>query len=331
MPPEPHITTERIVEHLGGVYGLDVHEVVPLAAGDVQGTLYRIDAVEGAHFLKLRRDRHPPPLARHLADAGISHVLAPLRRRDPDAPTRIRDLTVLLYPFIEGENAFRRPLNQDQWTELGAVVRSVHDAKLPSSLSGTMRHETYSDVWRASVRAYLTAIPRRAANDVVARELVALLSTTRTTIARLIEHAEQLAASLSHRNLPNVPCHGDLHAGNILVDGGGSLTIVDWDDPVLAPKERDLMFIGAGIGGAWNCADESSAFYRGYSRANVDAEAIAYYRCERIVEDVAVYCDRLLLPGGDEGAERARSLRRLVSAFSPNGVVEIAKKTFANL
>ena len=90
------------------------------------------------------------------------------------------------------------------------------------------------------------------------------------------------------------------------------------------------MFIGAGIGGAWNCADESPAFYRGYGPANVDAEAIAYYRCERIVEDVAVYCDRLLLPGGDEGAERARSLQRLVSAFRPHGVFEIAEKTFAD-
>jgi hypothetical protein len=49
--------------------------------------------------------------------------------------------------------------------------------------------------------------------------------------------------------------------------------IVDWDDPVLAPRERDLMFVGAGVGGAWNREDESAAFYRGYGPVTVDAQS----------------------------------------------------------
>ena len=90
------------------------------------------------------------------------------------------------------------------------------------------------------------------------------------------------------------------------------------------------MFIGAGIGGAWNRPDESAAFDRGYGPTAVDAEGIAYYRCERIVEDIAVYSAHLLRAGGDT-ADRDESLRRLAAAFEPNDVVEIAERTFAAL
>jgi spectinomycin phosphotransferase len=39
------------------------------------------------------------------------------------------------------------------------------------------------------------------------------------------------------------------HAGNVVVGADNELTIVDWDEPILAPKERDLMFIGGGVDG----------------------------------------------------------------------------------
>jgi spectinomycin phosphotransferase len=333
MSPKPDVAIRQIVEYVRRVYGIAARNVALATGGDAEVTVYRVDGDKGPLFLKLRRDQpgNPPPLARYLADSGITQVLAPLSPRDGQLSTRIGDLSAILYPFIDGENVFRRPLNEDQWTAFGAVVRALHDVKLPPSVSETMRQETYSDAWRRKVRGYLTAAPSQGPNDSVARELGELLSSKRLEITMLVEHAEQLAASLLHRTLPVVPCHGDLHAGNILVDSAGSLVIVDWDDAVLAPKERDLMFVGGGVGGAWNRPGESAAFYRGYGPASVDAEALAYYRCERVLEDVAVYCDRLLLEGGDHGPDREESLRRLVSAFDPNDVVEIAERTFAAL
>lgn len=128
-----------------------------------------------------------------------------------------------------------------------------------------------------------------------------------------------------------MPCHGDLHAGNVLTDAAGSIVIVYWDDPVLAPRERDLMFVGAGIGGAWKRPQESAAFYRGYGSIAVDAEAIAYYRCERIVEDVAVFCDRLLFQAGNSDPERRSIFEKFARAFEPDDVIEIAERTFAAL
>ena len=50
---------------------------------------------------------------------------------------------------------------------------------------------------------------------------------------------------------------------------------------------------------------------------------LAYYRYERIIEDIAVYCEQLLL-SNDGGADREQTLRYLMSNFKPNGAIEIA-------
>ncbi len=332
MSPKPDAAVSQIVEYVRKVYGIDVLHVSLAAGGDAEVTVYRVDSDQGPYFLKLRRDQpESPPLARYLADLGIAQVLAPVSPGEEHLSTRIGDLSATVYPFIEGENGFRRPLNEDQWTSFGAVLRAVHDVKLPPTVSESMRQETYSNASCSKVLGYLAAVPPQSPDDSVARELIALLASKRPEIAALVEHAEQLATALQHRALPMVPTHGDLHAGNILINGAGSLFIVDWDDAAVAVKERDLMFVGGGVGGTWNRPEESAAFYHGYGRASVDTEALAYYRCQRVVEDVAVYCDRLLLKGEDQGAEREESLRRLMSAFDPNDVVEIAERTFAAL
>jgi spectinomycin phosphotransferase len=308
---------------------------VSLAPGreHAEATAYRIDTDDGAYFLKLSAHGAGvgPLVARCLADAGISNVLAPMRTRDDQLAVRLDDRWATMYALFDGQNAFVSPLTREQWTQLGVALRAIHDRALPASISDTMRRESFPDTWRKRTREILATALNATWADDVSRLLVALLASKQRDITSLIEHAEHLAASMLAKASPFVPCHGDLHAGNVLVDAAGAIAIVDWDDPVMAPKERDLMFVGAGIGGAWNRPEESAAFYRGYGSAAVDAEAIAYYRCDRIVEDVAVFCDRLL-HGGDDGApERRLIFAKFAQAFEPDNVVEIAERSYAAL
>ena len=259
------LTREQILEHLRRAYQLRPRHIT-LVPGRLHAaaSAYRIDCDGDSYFLKLSPP--PPPtglaLARYLADAGISSVPAPLRTTDGQLATDIGPMSATLYPFVDGENGFERPLAPEQWRALGGAVRAIHSLTLLSDVRDALRVETYSEVWRREVRQYLTQ--PAVATDAVARDLMALLSTRRTQITALVEHAERLAASVQRKHLPLVPCHGDLHAGNVLVGAGILIAIVDWDDPVLAPKERDLMFVGGGIGGVWNREEEPAAFYRGY-------------------------------------------------------------------
>ena len=84
------------------------------------------------------------------------------------------------------------------------------------------------------------------------------------------------------------------------------------------------MFIGAGIwDSGYTPAEETLLFYHGYGHTEINQVAVAYYRCERVIQDIAAYCDYLFL--SDEGGEdRLRSLNALKSSFLPNGACERA-------
>ena len=87
------------------------------------------------------------------------------------------------------------------------------------------------------------------------------------------------------------------------------------------------MFIGAGLQGDGHTPQEEEAlFYRGYGETCIDPIALAYYRYERIIEDIAVFCDQIFL--SDEGGQdRERSLEYLKSNFLPNGTIAMAYRS----
>ncbi|MBA3603793.1 MAG: phosphotransferase [Parachlamydiaceae bacterium] len=74
----------------------------------------------------------------------------------------------------------------------------------------------------------------------------------RAVIHYLVDRAEGLSQRIRKQSPEFVLCHSDNHGGNVLIDERGSIFIVDWDDPIMAPKERDLMFVGGGVASVWN-------------------------------------------------------------------------------
>ena len=110
-------------------------------------------------------------------------------------------------------------------------------------------------------------------------------------------------------------CHTDIHGGNILITNEDQFYIVDWDIPLLAPKERDLMFIGGGIDDIWKSKRDEAIFYEGYGKMDIDFTVMAYYRYERVIEDLAAYAEQLL--STDEGgADREEAYRRFTDNFA---------------
>ena len=142
-----------------------------------------------------------------------------------------------------------------------------------------------------------------------------------TLINHLIGRADELGFALQTRPLDQVLCHSDVHPGNLLVSGDETLYIVDWDNPIFAPKERDLMLIGGCY--RWRDAREEALFYQGYGQTEIDRMALAYYRCERIIQDIAAYCKQLLSTQ-EGGKDREQGLMYFTSNFLPGYEIEIA-------
>ena len=145
----------------------------------------------------------------------------------------------------------------------------------------------------------------------------------------LVDGAELLGQKIQQESAEFVLCHADIHGGNVLIGANGSIYIVDWDQPVMAPKERDLMFIGGGVANVWNNPHEEEFFYKGYGKTEINMPILTYYRHERIVEDIAEYAQEFLLTAVEE--DRSEMYEQFIAMFEPRGVVDIAFRTAENL
>ena len=197
-------------------------------------------------------------------------------------------------------------------------------------LAARVPREDYSPRWRDIVTAYSEQVERDRFADPIAERLAVGWRAKRQEIATLVERAADLAQELQQRSLPFVLCHTDLHAGNVLLGADGELAIVDWDDPIFAPKERDLMFFGAGVGAIWDTAREETLFYQGYGPVEIDLTALAYYRYERIVADFASYGEQIFEAQGSV-EDRENGVRKVMGQFEPGRVIDIAHRTYQRL
>jgi spectinomycin phosphotransferase len=230
----------------------------------------------------------------------------------------------ILYPYIEGHNAIEQSLSTQQWIEFGTALKKIHTADIPLEITTSIQQENFSSRWRNTVKTFLEQNENEDFDEPVAKAMAAFLKCKGIEILDLVKRAEQLVQILQLQSLEYTLCHADIHGWNLLVAKDGALFIVDWDTLILAPKERDLMFIGAGLGDSGRSPQEEEIlFYQGYGQTNVNQVAIAYYRYERIIEDIAVYCEQIIC--SNEGEEdRKQSLVYLKSNFLPNNTIERA-------
>lgn len=331
------LAAEQISACVESHYGLTAVRLDRLESGaDPNASVYRlVSSRADSCFLKLIQGQMPEQLLAipaWLASHRRIDVVAPMATRvSGELSVRLHDGTLVLYPYLEGKDGWTSTLSRRQWQSLGASLRALHESELPEELARGVPREAFSDHWRQRLFRFMDDACRPEPADPAAKGLAALLHTKRELIETLARRAGQLADAIERRAaVEQCLCHGDIHAGNILVTPGGQLYLVDWQTLIFAPRERDLMFIGGGVGGTWNAVHESRWFYEGYGDSPIDPELLAYYRCERIVQDIVVYCEELLMSdrGGDD---RMKSLRQLAVQFEPKNVVEIAQATDAAL
>ena len=329
MLEKPNLSDEKIIACLQAEYGLHLAQLAFLPLGaDLNTAVYRAVADdETPYFVKLRLndfDEIAVTLPKFLSQQGIHQIIAPLAARSGQLWAGLEASKLILYPFVEGKDVYEVALSDRQWVDFGAALKRIHSTAVPPELTQRIPRETYSPRWRDSVRLFLGRLDDDTYADPVAVKVAVFLQAKRAEIGDLVARAERLARTLQARPAEFIVCHSDIHAGNILVTGSGEIYIVDWDNPILALKERDLMYAGGGQINNWRTPqEEETLFYQGYGPTQVDPAALAYYRYERIVTDIAIYCEQLL--ASDQGGEdREQSLKYLMSNFDPGGTIEIA-------
>jgi spectinomycin phosphotransferase len=334
---KPDIRDDLIISRLKVEYGMQMVriEFLPLGA-DVNTAVYRlVNHDETAYFLKLRNgaiDEISVTLPKLLRSQGVRAIIAPLETGNGQLWGSLDSYKMILCPYIHGNNGYEVRLSRQQWLEFGAALQQVHAAKIPVDLRQQIPCEAYSPRWRRRVKDFQSQVENAAFGDPIAANLAGFMRARRKEISHIVERAELLGLALASRPLEYVLCHADIHPGNLLipVDNTGKsagIYIVDWDNPILAPKEHDLALIGGCY--SWREPLQTALFYQGYAtdpdfeRARLDRMALAYYRYERIVQDIAAFCEQLLSTG-EGGEDREQAYQYFTSIFLPDHELALA-------
>ena len=329
MLEKPELKDEEIIICLREEFGLSVEIIsfLPLGA-DLNTAVYRVVTNDGTvYFVKLRRgDLNEASILvpEYLSDQGFKWVIPSFRTQTGQLWANIAHFKVILYPFMEGHDAFEEHLSHRQWVEFGRALKRFHSAAIPMEITGNIQRENFSSQWRDKVKAFLDTIEKKKFDERIAAELAIFLKNKKMETLKLVERADCFARKLEQQLPEFILCHADIHGWNLLIDSNGELFMVDWDTLIFAPKERDLMFIGCGLGDSgYTPGEEETMFYQGYGTTKINQNAIAYYRYERIIEDIAIYCEQIFL--SDQGGEdRNQALIYLKSNYLPNGMIERA-------
>jgi len=211
-------------------YPIQPTAITPAARG-FYGETWRIDSPQGRFFAKLDSSPHQPiyersfPAIEHMCNHGIDFISKIVKTRDGKLCTHFEGGELGLFDWIPGENREDDSTKPHEYQML-ARVYTVD----PKGLD--IAREDFS----AQVADEFYPRQERAKDE----KILALLESKQEEIgacAGWLRHFSQVCAG---DDAGFVITHGDA-GGNVLVSGE-KYYIIDWDDPRLAPPERDAWF-----------------------------------------------------------------------------------------
>ncbi len=116
-----------------------------------------------------------------------------------------------------------------------------------------------------------------------------------------LQHLKKLRDQVRVNPKPMVVCHTDLHGGNLMTAGDGTLYILDWENALIAPPEHDLFFFA----GETRFREVFLPPYEDqFDPISLNRDVLGFYFYRRALEDIAGFVFRILQ--GDGGVDRDR-------------------------
>lgn len=336
MREQPKIPEERLRACLQDHYDLipATLEFLPLGL-DYHAGVYRVVSEQGRpYLLKVKSGSLYEPgclVPSLLHEQGITSVVAPLPTRSNALWTQLADWHVIVYPFLAGDTSWTG-MTDEQWKEVGTTFKRIYQATLPPCGFESLRKETFDPTeYTRWVHAFETQHAQAPDGESASeRALRSCWMTHQPTIHTVVTTLEKLAEVLQSRTLPSVICHADLHPANLLRDEAGHVFVIDWDEVILAPKERDFLFVKASSADG-EALPGTSAFFQGYGQTDIDWIALTYYRYERVVQDL-IACAQEVFFRNDLGEEtKADSVQLFQAILAEGGEIDAAAQASTHL
>jgi spectinomycin phosphotransferase len=330
MLEDPGLDPRELGAALWAAWAVEATAFTFVPGHDMRAAAYEVATTGDRAFLKVRFGpvaEVPLEVPRALLDAGVANVLAPVTTTASGLWHAMADgRSLVLYPFVAGRDAVLAGMTEDQWRTFGAALRAVHDSPLAVRFADRLPAEAFGLASAGGVRRAIERANGPASASPAAERLGALLRERTGQIDAMLVRARELGMRLAGRRSERVLCHADIHAANVLVADDGRILLVDWDGPMLAPRERDLLFVvGSRIARAVE-PHEEAWFFEGYGQVAVDRDALVYFRYERILEDLGEFASSVFGSGRASEASRASEVALAEGFFRPGGIIETVER-----
>jgi len=311
-------------------------ETVELVSGgfDPAATLWRIvdEGGRGWAVKATQRDcRYGLALASAVSRDGFTGVVAPRLTRAQIPWSETGKSFVSVSRWIDGDDAMITGLRPDQWGELGTILRVVHEHRPPRSIT-PVRHgikRTGQD-GRSRLRKldqYFTSLwlQKNKEDHSEADDLTNLWHGHRSRFMRLDRMARELKALRTPA--PRVPCHGDPHLGNVLLDEHGHPWLIDLDEATTAHREVDMILIELGVLPSRPIhPSDRHAFWSGYGAIDLDETRLTRFGCVRALEDIASVFRSLITSSDVANMDTLRMT--LYDLLGPKGLIALVEERF---
>ena len=328
MLDKPDIADQAIIDALRSAYGIAPARLEFLPLGNDQFAFaYRVFADSGDYFLKLRRGetRHAALVAPHeLNRLGIDAPVAPMPTLGGRLLAEGAHFDLILYPYIDGPSAWGMSLASAEARQWGEIMRRIHSAPLTDGLIKAVPREVFGVKWLDTMDQVERVISAGAYQGELAGSMAYCWRAHKQEIECCRARFAALGAKMTQQQPPFTLCHADIHTANIIIDSEQRIRIVDWDEAVIAPKERDLMFFL--LDG--HEREFEQAFFAGYGSCEINWLALAYYKYDWVAQELADYGARVFLARDLGAADLQASLREFQRLFQPGDVIERAHQAY---
>ncbi|MDR2656867.1 MAG: aminoglycoside phosphotransferase family protein [Oscillospiraceae bacterium] len=224
----------ELTEWIRREYPINPIDIAPAKRGYF-GETWRLKASEGVFFLKLNYSPHRELYANsfhaleHMREHGVDFVSEIVRANDGALFKRWDNAVLGVFRWIYGETV------QDEWStrEMHRMLARIYT--LPTS-GLAVRQEDFAPSSAAVFRRQCALLA--ADEHETSAQILAVFDKRGGIFTHRGERLEMFSARCKADGVsPLFITHGD--AGGNIIRNGGRHSLVDWDDPVLAPPERD--------------------------------------------------------------------------------------------
>ncbi|MBL8162645.1 MAG: aminoglycoside phosphotransferase family protein [Anaerolineae bacterium] len=275
-----------MLDHIQRVYGVTIASSKPAPRQFVAETYY-LEATNGERYfckiitkpLFIPQVIDSLPALREMFERGRSFINYPIETTTKALYTQFDDALIVLFNYIAGTQHY-----DYSHAVLGRCTAEVH--ALTPQINAPVPRETFTFRYGDALMRRLDDVLSSSPADAIETELHDVLAQYQREMRHDWAQFETLCARLRIAPPPLVLTHGDA-PGNVLVQSPDVIFIIDWDEILLAPAERDVWFL-----------HEDADFLRGYREIyptyQPNSDVRRYYLYTRYFADIMEFLDEII-------------------------------------